>query len=204
MLSCDVPGVSIARSIQRRDATGKSWICCVDTDVDTSDFVVSTIGDSPVTVTASAMRAGLSVKLMTASWSMMRTMSGRVSAANPDKSVETVYVPGGSAGMRKSPVPWLTAERVSPVAMFLAVTVTPGSTAPVWSLMVPLTCAFCAKAAVEVRTTRATTRKPRDLTGLRIPLSSLCERESMERTGRCQRLHAQHGSHDGNGTEERR
>ena len=59
MLSCDVPGVSIARSIQRREATGRSWICCVETDVDTSDFVVSTIGDSPVTVTASATVAGL-------------------------------------------------------------------------------------------------------------------------------------------------
>src|SRR5919198_941744 len=43
MLSCDVPGVSIARSIQRRDATGRSWICCVETDVDTSDRVVSTL-----------------------------------------------------------------------------------------------------------------------------------------------------------------
>ena len=66
MLSCDVPGVSIARSIQRREATGRSWICWVETAVDTSDRVTSTIGDSPVTVTVSDTVAGLSVKLMIA------------------------------------------------------------------------------------------------------------------------------------------
>ena len=59
MLSCEVPGVSIARSIQRRDATGRSWICCVDTEVDTSERVMSTMGDSPVTVTVSDERRRL-------------------------------------------------------------------------------------------------------------------------------------------------
>ena len=89
MLSCDVPGVSIARSIQRRDATGRSWICCVDTDVATSERVASTIGDSPVTVMVSDSVAGFSEKLMIAVWSMMRTMSGRVSVLNPLSSVDT-------------------------------------------------------------------------------------------------------------------
>ncbi len=86
MLSCDVPGVSIARSIQRREATGRSWICCDDTAVDTSDRVVSTMGDSPVTVTVSATVAGLRVKLMMAVWSMTSTRSGRVSVENPVNS----------------------------------------------------------------------------------------------------------------------
>jgi hypothetical protein len=89
MLSCEVPGVSIARSIQRRDATGRSWICWVDTDVATSERVTSTIGDSPVTVTVSDKVAGFSEKLMIAVWSMMRTMSGRVSVLNPVSSVDT-------------------------------------------------------------------------------------------------------------------
>ena len=66
MLSCEVPGVSIARSIQRRDATGRSWICCVETDVATSERVTSTMGDSPVTVIVSDSAAGLSAKLMMA------------------------------------------------------------------------------------------------------------------------------------------
>src|SRR4029079_18124975 len=103
MLSCDVPGVSIARSIQRREATGRSWICCVDTDVDTSERVTSTIGDSPVTVTVSDTVAGFRLKLMIAVWSITRTMSGRVSELNPCSSVVTVYGPGGSETRRYSP-----------------------------------------------------------------------------------------------------
>ena len=31
MLSCETPGVSMARSIQRREATGRSWICSLVT-----------------------------------------------------------------------------------------------------------------------------------------------------------------------------
>jgi hypothetical protein len=89
MLSCEVPGVSMARSIHRRDATGRSWICCVDTDVATSERVTSTIGDSPVTVTVSDSTAGFSEKLMMAVWSMMSTISGRVSLLNPLRSVDT-------------------------------------------------------------------------------------------------------------------
>ena len=49
--------------------------------------VTSTIGDSPVTVTVSDSVAGFSEKLMIAVWSMMRTMSGRVSVLNPVSSV---------------------------------------------------------------------------------------------------------------------
>src|ERR1051326_687819 len=60
--------------------------------------------------------------------------------------------------MRYSPFCWLTVERVSPVAMFLAVIVTPGRIAPVSSFKDPLICAFWAKAfAAEASdTTRAT------------------------------------------------
>ena len=89
MLSCDVPGVSIARSTQRRAATGRSWIWSVETDVETSDFVVSTIGDSPATVIVSAIAAGFSVMSMMATWSITRTMSLRDSELKPDNSVVT-------------------------------------------------------------------------------------------------------------------
>ena len=89
MLSCDVPGVSIAKSIQRREATGRSWICCVDTAVETSDRVVSTIGDSAVTTTVSATAAGFSVNAMIAVCSMTSTMSARVSLLNPESSAVT-------------------------------------------------------------------------------------------------------------------
>jgi hypothetical protein len=89
MLSCELPGVSRARSIQRRADVGRFWICCRFTAVDTSDLVVSTIGDSPVTVTVSATAAGLNVKMITAVWSMMSVMSGRLSLLKPVSSVIT-------------------------------------------------------------------------------------------------------------------
>jgi hypothetical protein len=92
--------VSIARSIQRREATGKSWICCDETAVDTSDLVMSTIGDSPVTVIVSDSAAGLRVKLSVAVCSMISTMSGRVSVLKPLSSACTTYFPGGSDGTR--------------------------------------------------------------------------------------------------------
>src|SRR5262249_33377430 len=111
-----------------------------------SDFVVSTIGDSPVTLIASLIPAGFKVKLITAFWSMIRTTSGRVSLLNPCSSTVTVYGPGGSAGTRYSPVDSLTADRVRPVSVFFAVTVTPGRTPPVASLRVPLIRAFWARA----------------------------------------------------------
>src|SRR6185369_3716443 len=104
MLSCEVPGVSIARSIQRRDATGRSWICCVDTAVDTSDLVVSTIGDSATTLTTSDNAAGFNMKLMTASWSITRITSGRRSVVKPCISAVSEYLPGGRAGTRYTPV----------------------------------------------------------------------------------------------------
>ena len=50
---------------------------------------MSTIGDSPVTVTVSEIAAGFSAKLMMAVCSMIRTMSGRVSVLKPLNSVDT-------------------------------------------------------------------------------------------------------------------
>jgi hypothetical protein len=100
MLSCDVPGVSSARSIQRRDATGRSWICWFDTLVETVECVTSTIGDSPVTVSASVTALGLSVNAIVAVWSITSTMSGRVSEEKPESCACSEYTPGGSAGSR--------------------------------------------------------------------------------------------------------
>src|SRR3989442_6121888 len=100
MPSCEVPGVSIARSIQRRAATGRSWICRFETLVETEDAVVSTRGDSPVTVTVSATEAGLSVKSMVAVWSITRTTLGRLSELKDFDSAVRLYVPGGRAGRR--------------------------------------------------------------------------------------------------------
>ena len=90
MLSCETPGVSIARSIQRRDATGRSWICWLLTLVATFDCVVSTSGVSAATVTDSLTVAGLSVTLIVTDWSMTSESRSCVSVLNPGSSVTTV------------------------------------------------------------------------------------------------------------------
>src|SRR6058998_2711113 len=56
----------------------------------------------------------------------------------------------------------VTAERVSWVSRFLTVTATPGSAAPVWSLMIPDTVAevICAEAARPQDSTRRTRKQP--------------------------------------------
>ncbi len=87
MLSCEVPGVSMARSIQRRDATGSAWICALETLVDTVETVVSTTGASPVTVTDSSSFAGFRLISIVAVWSMTSSMSGRVSVPKPCNSI---------------------------------------------------------------------------------------------------------------------
>src|SRR6185503_6714725 len=199
MLSCEVPGVSIARSIQRREATGRSWICCVDTAVATSERVTSTIGDSPVTVTVSDSAAGLSAKWMIAVWSMISTMSGRVSVLKPLNSVDTEYRPGGSDGRRNSPAASVTPVRVRPLSRLRAVIVAPGMIAPLESLTVPLICAFCAKAdgahAIEMRNAANPTtqlRMPASLTLFtagrrRRPLRRRFRRHDGTNSNRCQR-----------------
>src|SRR5881397_2045702 len=56
----------------------------------------------------------------------------------------------------------VTAERVSWVSRFLTVTATPGSAAPVWSLMIPDRVAevICAEAARPQDSTRRTRKQP--------------------------------------------
>ena len=46
-------------------------------------------------------------------------------------------MPGGSNGISKRPAPLLTTERETPVAVFVAVTVTPGSVLPLASVTLP-------------------------------------------------------------------
>ncbi len=57
---------------------------------------------------------------------------------NPSSSKLTSYVPTGRAGIRQSPWPPLTVVCVKPVCSFFAVTVTPGSTPPLGSEIVPV------------------------------------------------------------------
>ena len=56
---------------------------------------------------------------------------------NPDSSLETEYVPGGSSGTSKCPALFETLDRDMPVAVLTAVIVTPGSKPPASSVTLP-------------------------------------------------------------------
>src|SRR5262249_50556657 len=69
---------------------------------------------------------------------------------NPGKAASSLYGPIGRFGNTKEPVSFETACRVTPVCVCVAVISTPGKTAPVWSLTVPLICAVaCPKSGAE-------------------------------------------------------
>ncbi len=61
----------------------------------------------------------------------------RCAFLNPCSSAATEYVPTGRLVNEKTPEPSVTRLTVSPVAAFVAVTVTPGSTPPDESVMRP-------------------------------------------------------------------
>ena len=70
------PGVSCASVAKLRPAIGSSSISLVVIVVPSADRVVSTIGDSPVTVTASCSAAIFKVTTTVASWATLKTRFG--------------------------------------------------------------------------------------------------------------------------------
>src|SRR6266513_1318530 len=107
-------------------------------------FAVSTSGETPTTVAVSASVLNSRVKLTRAVCCTCNSRS-RATVLKPESSVVTVYVPGGNAGKSNRPTSLLAVVRVALVALFITVTVAPGTTAPVESftspVMVPSVCA---------------------------------------------------------------
>jgi hypothetical protein len=109
-------------------STSVSLITCP-----TSDRVVWTRGDSPETVMVS-LRFPTAIVKSALTDDPTCTMSPlRSCVEKPWISAVTSYVPAGSASKWKVPVLPLTAVRVRPVAVFLAVSVTPGIAPFCWS-----------------------------------------------------------------------
>src|SRR5678809_37849 len=70
---------------------------------------------------------------------------------NPPSAASNRYGPTTRFGRTKEPVSFDTVVRATPVSVCVAVTSTPGNTAPVWSLIVPLIWAVpCAQIEVEL------------------------------------------------------
>ena len=138
-----------------------SWfitVCC------TFDLV-STVGESPVTVIVSLTLAHFELGVDRRD---ERGVDEDVVARDPRKPCSsnlTMYAPGGSRSNRYAPVVSVTCvcgAANQPVAAE-SVTVTPGSTAPLVSVTMPViepvwTCA-CAVAAASTQSMQSTTRK---------------------------------------------
>src|SRR5437773_2033382 len=117
----------------------------------------STTGDSPVTVTVSAMPPTLISAGMVMVWEPVSSIPSRFTVLKPGSVNVSAYVPARRSMMRYWPEPSVTAERVLSMSAGLdASTVTPGSTAPDASRTVPVTAA-CANSGTgsSRRTTNA-------------------------------------------------
>ena len=106
--------------------------------VPTFDDCMSTTGDAPVTVTDSCSDATCSCPSMVRIWPSPRRMFARLNAWNPESSKVSSYGPDGSEAIEYMPSLSDTTLRVPMSAADFAVTVTPGSTPPCGSLIVPV------------------------------------------------------------------
>jgi hypothetical protein len=106
--------------------------------VDVAVELTSTTGDSPETVTVSCRVATCSSALMVAVNPSPTRMPSRTTVLNPLSSYVILYSPGGTAGKRYVPSSPVVAVRTPCIEGLDTVIVTPGRTAPVPSLILPL------------------------------------------------------------------
>ena len=112
--------------------------------------VTSTTGDAPVTVTFSVRLPICICASCEIVWPSTTWMLSRSNFLKPCRSNESLYVPDGNAGNRYLPSASVTVVRVPISAGDVAVTVTPGNTAPCASVTVPASrpCPIWANAGV--------------------------------------------------------
>ena len=114
--------------------------------------LVSTIGDSPDTVTVSWTDATLMVIGRSTLWPTATTMPSRMKVVKPSSSASSRYNPGGRFRNRNLPRPSVT--NVSVRSALVSVTVTPGSTPPCSSTTVPAIVPLCTWAVADPATAR--------------------------------------------------
>ncbi len=98
---------------------------------------VSITGDAPVTVTVSCSVATFRSALTLAVKPSEIWMSLRLTVLKPASSNVSSYTPGGTAGKRYEPFSFVTCVWVPIIDGLVAVTVTPGNTAPLLSATRP-------------------------------------------------------------------
>src|SRR6185503_2632617 len=119
-------------------AVGTPTSLSVVKSVPTFVLCMSTTGDAPVTVTDSCSDATCSWPSIVRIWPIARMMPGRLNVWNPESSNVSSYGPDGSDAIEYLPSPSVTVVRTPINDGDLAVTVTPGSTAPCASVTLPV------------------------------------------------------------------
>src|SRR5215813_7300275 len=110
--------------------------------------LVSTVGDSPVTVIVSLRLPTSSFPLTVATNAALTRMSDCVTVLNPCSSNFNTYEPGDRRSKRYPPVPSVTTDSVQEMSRSPdRVTVTPGNKAPLESVTVPVIDPVCTCAA---------------------------------------------------------
>ena len=128
------PLTSIDSSIQLRPCSGSCSICRRSTLPATCDERESTSGVSPMTVSVFADRGDLHRERDRRVLADEQLDGRHDDAPKPESSACTLYLPAASFGSRYSPRASVTPALAAPVSRFVAVTVTPGSTALVSSV----------------------------------------------------------------------
>src|SRR6266496_4474023 len=132
------PGAELIKSKYEKRRTGafitQSWLYAVLT----CDEERLTTGDSPVTVTASSMVPTFIETSSSTTAPTSTGMASRRNVVNPVKVYSRSYVPGGRTGNRYVPVSDVTTEGVPATPAPRSVTVTPGSTLPDSSTILPI------------------------------------------------------------------
>ena len=152
--SAEAP-VSVINDSALRPSSGSASICSLVMVAPTAGLRVSTSGAAPSTETVCSR---LPSSILTGMTGLLPTWSTRPvceKVRNPESVASRRYGPVGRLSSAYEPVASVTASRRKPVSVCRAITVTPGSTAPLESATVPLICAvaWAHTCAAQSRTT---------------------------------------------------
>src|SRR5258708_3651119 len=194
-MRCSCTAGACAMIDQKSRALGSDSSCLASKMVAVLVDVTSTTGDAPLIVTVSWSEATLSSTFTVAVKPTPTLMPSRITPPNPPSSYCTRYPPGGTPGSRYVPSTPVTVVRAPCSAGLVAVTVTPGSTAPLESVTLPVsdplvapTVCACTRPAAKIDripTTPHTTIRLLRMTLSLMPSAGPTARDSPHTTRRC-------------------
>src|SRR5579862_1495209 len=135
------PGCSVTALKRSRLSRGSSARLSAGTRPSTVDVVLSMAAALALTVASCERSPIASCELIRTSTAEVRSIPSRTCDWNPGFSRRTEYFPAGKPAKRYSPAVSVRALRFNPVPWLAIVTLTPGTTAPLGSVMAPKTVA---------------------------------------------------------------